>query len=107
MLYRIDTFVLPEPARRKFVEVSRCTIEVLRTQPGFVRHQWFEKISGAGSVDVVTIVEWRDAQSIKSAAQAVRTLHAEMSFDAAAFARMHGILESKAVYAERQVGSGA
>ena len=101
MPYRIDTFTLPDAARAEFEQRSLQTIALLRQQPGFVRDLWFEKIGGDGSVDVVTMVEWRDEASIRAAGQVVRAMHAANGFDAAAFARSHGVVESKAVYAPR------
>jgi heme-degrading monooxygenase HmoA len=107
MLHRIDTFHLPEGARTEFERRSRETIALLRRQPGFIRDIWFEKVAGEGSVDVVTMVEWQDEASIRAAGHAVRTMHAENGFDAAAFARSHGIVESKAVYKSRDVSGGS
>ena len=107
MPYRIDTFTLPEAARPEFERRSLQTIALLRQQPGFVRDTWFEKIAGDGSVDVVTMVEWRDEASIRAAGAAVRAMHAANGFDAAAFARGHGIVESKAVYESRDVLAGS
>ena len=102
-LYRIDTFTVPGGAREAFLAASTRTIALLRTRPGFVRDRWFEKVSGAGRVDVVTMVEWADADSLRDAVEAVRALHAEHGFDAEAFAAVHGIVGSKAVYAARPV----
>lgn len=101
MLHRIDTFHLPEAARPEFERRSLETIALLRRQPGFIRDTWFEKVAGDGGVNVVTMVEWQDEASIRAAGRAVRAMHAENGFDAAAFARDHGIVESKAVYATR------
>jgi heme-degrading monooxygenase HmoA len=103
MLYRIDTFSLPEPARAEFERRSRQTIALLRQQPGFIRDRWFEKIAGDGAVDVITIVEWEDEASIRAAGQAARALHAENGFDAAAFFRQNGISDSRAVYEARDI----
>jgi heme-degrading monooxygenase HmoA len=107
MLYRIDTFNLPDAARQEFELRSAQTISLLRKQPGFVRDHWFEKVSGSGSVNVITMVAWKDEASIQTAAQAVRAMHAANGFDAAAFALSHGIVESKAVYQPRAMAASA
>ena len=101
MPFRIDVFTLPAAAREEFERRSAQTISILRRQPGFVRDSWFEKVSGDGSVDVITMVEWQDESSIRAAGATVRAMHAANGFDAANFARAHGIVESKAVYAPR------
>ena len=103
MPYRIDTFTLPAAARPEFERRSLQTIALLRQQPGFIRDTWFEKIAGNGSVDVVTMVEWRDEASIASAGAAVRAMNDANGFDATTFSREHGIFESKAVYESRDV----
>jgi Antibiotic biosynthesis monooxygenase len=107
MLYRIDTFSLPEAARPEFELRSAQTISLLRRQPGFVRDHWFEKVSGHGSVNLITMVEWEDEASIQSAAQVVRAMHSANGFDAADFVQRHGIIESKAVYRSRKEAASA
>jgi heme-degrading monooxygenase HmoA len=107
MLYRIDSFNLPEAARPEFERRAKQTLALLRQQPGFVRDLWFEKVSGDGSVNVVTMAEWQDEASIRSAGQAVRAMQAATGFDAAAFTRSQGIVESKAVYKLRDAEKGA
>ena len=99
MLYRIDTFVLPDAAHEPFERQSQKVLELLRGQPGFVSDQVFRKVAGSGSVNVVTIVAWKDQVSIEAAGAAVRQLHSELDFDPEAFSRDHGITESKAIYA--------
>jgi heme-degrading monooxygenase HmoA len=103
MLYRIDTFSLPEAARPEFKSRSRETIALLRKQPGFIRDDWFEKVVDDGSFNVVTMVEWRDEASIRSAGEAVRAMHAANGFDAADFFRRNGIVASRAVYRSRDL----
>lgn len=98
MLYRIDSFNLPDAARPQFERRAKETLALLRRQPGFVRDQWFEKVSGEGSFNIVTMVEWEDDTDIQTVAQAVRAMHAENGFDPAAFTRLYGIVESKALY---------
>ena len=101
MPFRIDAFTVPEAARPEFERRSRQTHALLRQQAGFVRDHWFEKVSGDGTIDVITMVEWRDEASIASAIPVVRAMHAATGFDPAAFCRENGIVANLGVYAGR------
>jgi len=107
MLYRIDAFNIPDAVRPEFERRALETTTLLRTQPGFVSKRWFEKVFGDGSMNLVTMVEWQDEASIRAAGQAVHAMHAAKGFDPAAFARLNGIVDSKAVYRLRDTGISA
>lgn len=98
MLYRIDAFNIPDVARPEFERRVLETTTLLRTQPGFISKRWFEKVFGDGSMNLVTIVEWQDEAGIRAAGEVVRAMHEAKGFDPAAFARLNGIVDSKAVY---------
>ncbi len=56
IVYRIDKFVVPEPAREEFWRHVRRTHEVLRRQAGFLDDALLEQQSGPGRFNAVTIV---------------------------------------------------
>lgn len=101
MPYRIDTFTLPNDARAEFERRAQQTIALLRQQPGFIHDAWFEKVSGDGAVNVITMVEWQDEDSIRAAARVVQARDAASGLDPAAFRARYGIVSSAAVFVDR------
>lgn len=97
-VFRIDSFQVPSAALPQFRSAAQRSLAVLRSQPGFVRDQWFERIEGTGRFNIVTLVEWQDASFLPVAGAAVRASHEGAGFDPEAFAIQHGIDQSKAVY---------
>lgn len=102
MIYRIATYTLPDAARAQFLSGAVPTIAHLRAQPGFIRGQWFEKISGAGAVNVVTLSVWEDMAGLEQAGVSVRQLHAKIGFDPASVAELKGVVRNEAIFEERE-----
>ncbi len=101
MLYRIATYAMPDAARDEFLAQSRIAQDLVRTQPGYMGDQWLEKVSGPGSVNIITIAKWRDAESVVAAGKALGAHQAQSGFDPDAFAAQYGIVKSVAVFEER------
>lgn len=102
-IFRIDSFAVPDEALATFRSTTDRTLALLRQQPGFVRDQVFERVSGPGRFNIVTIVEWSDAAAQAPAAAKVQALHRTLGFDGQAFTREHGIDDSKASYVIRPI----
>jgi hypothetical protein len=45
-IYRVDTFIVPAPAKEAFLAKVRATHALLRTLPGFKQDVLLEQISG-------------------------------------------------------------
>ncbi|MBA3424486.1 MAG: antibiotic biosynthesis monooxygenase [Rubrobacteraceae bacterium] len=80
-IYRIDKFIVSEPARAEFLERVKHTHELLRILPGFIEDSILEKMDGPGDFNLVTIVVWWDAEAIAAAKEAVTARHQETGFD--------------------------
>ncbi len=97
-VFRIDSFAVPETALADFTTAVDRSMAVLRTQPGFVRGDRYDKAAGDGRFNLVTVVEWADMSFLPAAAHTVQEAHRLAGFDAAAFIAAHGIADSKAIY---------
>lgn len=80
-IYRVDKFIVPAEARDEFLHNVRNTHEILRAQPGFVRDLILEQVSGPGSFNLLTLVEWESAVAIEGAKAAVHAVHARTNFN--------------------------
>ena len=101
MYYRIEALTLPDDAREEFERRAHSAAEVLRGQPGFVERRVYDRVSGDGAADVVTIVTWDSLESIDAAGKAIAEHNAATGFDLAGFRKRHGITGSQGVYAAR------
>lgn len=97
-VYRIDKFAVPEQARGEFLDRVAATHAVLQEQEGFVRDLILEQQSGPGEFNLVTFVEWKDANAIEKASAAVAKFHSETGFDRRAFITRLGIRADIANY---------
>lgn len=80
-VYRLDTFVVPNEARQEFLARVKSTHELLRAQPGFIQDFLLEQPAAGGALNIVTLVEWRDAKSIDNARVAVMERHKAIGFN--------------------------
>ncbi len=80
-IYRVDKFAVPQAARLEFLAKVRETHAMLAVLPGFVRDFVLEQVSGPGEFNVVTLVEWENAEAFEEAKAAIWARHARMGFD--------------------------
>lgn len=99
--YRIDKFVVPGQAMAEFSRAVLATHAVLRRQPGFVRDLVLDQVSGPGDFNVVTFVEWADAEALAAAVEAVRAFHRSAGFDGRSLAERLGVRGDIGIYAAR------
>ena len=97
-VFRIDAFEVPADVVTELRAAAWPTLQVIRAQDGYIRDQWFEKATGAGKINVVTLAEWRDAESIDRAVEAVRVHNAKTGADPAAFLSKRGIVAHRSVF---------
>lgn len=80
-VYRVDKFVVPAAAHAEFMaRVSRIK-QMLDDMPGCRQNLVLEQVSGPGAFNVVTIVEWQNAEAMDNARAAVTARYRDMNFD--------------------------
>ena len=104
-IYRIDKFAVPDDAKEEFLARVRETHGILKDCPGFVDESVFEQVSGSGTFNVVTIVEWAGRDAAENAVHAVKAARAEQGFDPAAFMSKLGISPDMGFYRTAEGGS--
>lgn len=103
-LYRVDKFIVPPDARDEFLARVHDTHAVLRRQEGFVRDMILEQQSGPGAFNIVTVVEWTNADVVGRVSEAVARHHAEIGFDRNETMARLGITADIANYARVAAG---
>jgi len=97
-VFRVDSFLVPAPARDEFLRRVTATHQILRQQEGFVLDRIVERSLGDGTSRLITFVEWTGAGAIAGAVRAVRQAHAGDAFSAADFIAANGIIADIATY---------
>lgn len=80
-VYRVDKFVVPAAARDEFMARILNIREILDGMKGCCQNLVLEQVSGPGEFNVVTIVEWEDANALEKAKTAVAARYTEMNFN--------------------------
>lgn len=86
-VFRIDKFVVPAETLAAFIAQMQRVQQTLRTLPGCLRAHVLNQTGGAGEFNVVTLVEWANAEAVAAAAVSVKKKFADEGFDPVAFTK--------------------
>lgn len=81
LVFRIDSFHVPDAAREEFQEAMRRNLAFIRTLPGFLGHVVFEKTGGPTQFNVATIAVWKDEEALEKASVEVGAYYRRIGFD--------------------------
>jgi len=98
-IFRIDKFVVPADVRPAFIAQMQRIQATLRTLPGCQRTLVLDQTGGTGEFNVLTVVEWANAEAVASAAAVVKKKFADEGFDPVAFTRDAGVRSDQGFYA--------
>ena len=90
-VYRLDKFIVPLGVREEFLAKVKSTHQLLRNQSGFIQDFLLEQPLPDEAIQIATLVEWQDQQSIDNARNAVMAAHKSSGFNAQAFTERLGI----------------
>lgn len=94
----IDTFVVPEDSKARFLEEVRKSAAFLRTLPGFVEGFICEKTDGGSRNDVVTTAIWKDEEAFQNAKASAAEGFKKVGFNPAESMKDLKIEMGRAVY---------
>lgn len=97
-LFRLDRFHVPAQAMPAFIERLRHTQQALDTMPGCKQNLVLQQEAGQGEYNVITLVEWSDAEAFAAAKAAMRDMYEEAGFDPGAFMRELNVTADMGVY---------
>ena len=90
-VFRIDRFSVPPAAAPAFMDRLRRIHGWLDEQPGCFQNLVLVANEPSAEFNVLTLVEWQDAQALTAARTAVQARYAQEGFDPAAFMRALGV----------------
>jgi heme-degrading monooxygenase HmoA len=94
----IDTFVVPDESKAKFLESAKKAQKFLKTLPGFIEGYLFEKKSGDGRHNVITTAVWEDNQAFENAKKAISAQFQKDGFNPQEFRKKLNIVSERSVY---------
>lgn len=97
-VFRIDKFVVPAETLAAFIAQMQRVQQTLRTLPGCLRAHVLNQTGGAGEFNVVTLVEWANAEAVAAAAASVKKKFADEGFDPVAFTKNAGVRSDLGFY---------
>ena len=98
-IFRIDKFAVPVEARDAFLAKVKAAHVLLDSAEGCLQNHVLEQVSGSGSFNIVTLVEWRDQAAYDQARAAAQARHQVEGFDRQAMFETMGINPDLANYA--------
>jgi heme-degrading monooxygenase HmoA len=101
-VYRVDRFRMPKGARSEFLARVRAIHRTPRTMPGFIRDVLLEQGESGGKIAVLTMVEWKSADTMTQAKDTVASKYQEAGFDPRKFMERLGIEAEFGNYMELQ-----
>ncbi|HYW58347.1 MAG TPA: antibiotic biosynthesis monooxygenase [Polaromonas sp.] len=99
-VFRVDKFVVPAGSLAEFVEQIRQVHRTLAGLPGCLQKHLLTQTSGDAEFNVVTIVQWVDADAVASAQAVIQKKFKDEKFDQASFRKKLGVRGDSGFYAE-------
>lgn len=97
-LFRIDKFVVPSQSLSAFVERIRLVQQTLGEQPGCLQKHVLTQKGDSSEFDVVTVVEWANADAVAAAQAVMQKQLASEGFDIQAFRKKLGVRGDSGLY---------
>jgi quinol monooxygenase YgiN len=96
--FRIDAFEVPADALAEFQAAMQRNMAFIKTQPGFLGHVVFTKVSGPTTFNIATIAVWENQAAIDKAAEQVRAYYQRIGFNMPAMIARWGVKASLGYY---------
>jgi predicted ester cyclase len=94
----IDKFFVPASAKEEFMRRVKINRDFLKTLPGFIKDEAYERTDENGNIIFVTIAVWENEEVIKKAKEAVQAAYKKEGFNMAAFLEQSKITMDRGLY---------
>ena len=99
-VFRIDKFVVPSQSISVFVERIHHVQSMLAALPGCLQKHVLTQTGDSSEFDVVTVVEWANADAVAAAQTVMQKQLASEGFDIQAFRKKLGVRGDSGMYRE-------
>ncbi|TWJ02384.1 putative ester cyclase [Mucilaginibacter frigoritolerans] len=97
----IDKITVPKDAIPKLMERLNYNTAFLAKQPGLVKNTHYENTDGYGTLTVITVAEWENAEALEKAKKAVQEDYQSQHINLTQKLREWGVTMDRGVYTER------
>jgi len=94
----IDKFIVPQNAKREFIERMNVNRNFIKNLPGFIEDNVYERTDEHGNLIIVTVAMWENEDAIKNAKGAVQALYQKEGFDMQGFLKRLNIVIDRGQY---------
>src|SRR4030095_11481428 len=94
----IDKFFVPATAQKEFFERMSYNRRFIKTLPGFIRQEAFEKTDEKGNMIMITIAVWENMDSVSRAKEAVGAEYKRIGFNLPDFLQRLNITMERDIY---------
>lgn len=77
----IDHFIVPQAAKKEFLERMTVNRNFIKDLPGFIRDEAYECSKENGNLQYITIAVWENEQAISEAKALVQAKYQQEGFD--------------------------
>ncbi|ABE43323.1 antibiotic biosynthesis monooxygenase [Polaromonas sp. JS666] len=99
-VFRVDKFQVPAESLTPFIDQIQHVQRTLGTLPGCRQKHVLTQTGGPSEFNVVTIVEWANAQALAAAQAVVQKQLAEEGFDLASFRQKLNVRGDSGFYSQ-------
>lgn len=94
----IDKFIVPQNAKREFIERMNINRNFIKQLPGFVQDAVYESRDELGNEVYVTVAVWQNEEVFKKAKEAVQAEYKRQGFDLTEMIKRLHITIDRGVY---------
>lgn len=99
-VFRVDKFVVPSQSVSAFIERIHHVQRMLGELPGCLQKHVLIQTGDSSEFDVVTVVEWANADAVSAAQAVMEKQLASEGFDLQAFRKKLGVRGDSGMYRE-------
>jgi len=94
----VDTFIVPEESKVKFVELANEAQQFIRTLPGFVEGYIYERNNGESQYNFMTTAVWESEAAFENATKRVAAEFQRRGFNPQENAKRLGVQRVRSTY---------
>ena len=97
-IFFIDRFVIPQSAKKEFMERALMARDFLRTLPGFIDDSAYETTDQQGEFVLITIAVWKNEEAVKNAKETVQERYRKEGFDPSGMMKRLNVTMERGVF---------
>jgi len=94
----VDKFILPAAAKEEIMQRMNYNRKFLRTLPGFIKDEAFERKDEQGNTVLLTVATWASEQAMAKAKEAVQIEYKRIGFNPNELFQRHNIKLERDIY---------